>query len=196
MNKLILPLFVVAFCILANFANAEGLPANPWKAQPPSPNSGVFGDAQVSTDTTTAPVYSDSSIAPVDPWARARDKSNIRTWRGSGQHGKLNYIGEGTYLGSSDAGEPVAPEVNRHNMIVMLDHLRNMGYKIPESYNEKITDVPKKYRAAWVQNYNAVKNSADPISRSFKKMMGGFESITGLDISNLITNTVDILGTD
>ena len=93
-------------------------------------------------------------------------------------------------MGSSDAGEPVAPEVNRHNMIVMLDHLRNMGYKIPESYNEKITDVPKKYRAAWVQN------SADPISRSFKKMMGGFESITGLDISNLITNTVDILGTD
>lgn len=39
----------------------------------------------------------------------------------------------------------IAPEVNRHNMMVATQHLRNMGYKIPDSYDEKIKNMPKNY---------------------------------------------------
>ena len=126
------------------------LPANPWVPQAPSPNDGYFGEeignSTQGGDVVTAPSYAegptDGNILPVDPWARARDRSGVRTWRGSGQHGKLNYIGEATTFTTASGQEMIAPEVNRHNMVVMLDHLRNMGYKIPESYNDKIKAMP------------------------------------------------------
>ena len=201
MKKLKFSIIVCLCCIISTVDSAEGLPAKPWKAKAPTPNDGMFRDAEVSTDLTKAPVYSTNqdggAIVAVDPWARARDRSNVRTWRGSGQHGKLNYIGEATTFDSSANGqELLAPEVNRHNMVVMLDHLRNMGYKIPKSYDNSISDMPSKYRAAWQRNYDAIHSSSNPFSRTLVDMMGIFENQTGLDVHNLITNTMDILGTD
>lgn len=182
------------------------LPANPWVPQPPSPNDGYFGDnvgnSTQGGDVVDAPMYGNGptggNILPVDPWARARDRSGVRTWRGSGQHGKLNYIGEATTYTTASGQEMIAPEVNRHNMIVMLDHLRNMGYKIPTSYNEKIKAMPSEYKETLRTSMAQVADSSsdDPMSMIFNNMYNIFEDYSGLDLNNILMNTMDILGTD
>lgn len=176
------------------------LPSNPWA---PSPNDGNFGNNVADTDITQAPIYNNTSsggeILPVDPWARARDKSGIKTWRGSGQHGKLNYVGEATTYTGAKGQEMIAPEVNRHNMMVATQHLRNMGYKIPDSYDEKIKNMPKNYAKYLREAYDDLLQAdvqSDPLGGMANGMMEGFERGTGLDIENLLFNSIDVLSTD
>lgn len=205
MFKFLRLLTVLSLVLGARISYAQ-LPANPWVPQPPKPNDGYFGDnvgnSTEGGDVVNAPIYSDGptggNILPVDPWARARDRSGIRTWRGSGQHGKLNYIGEATTYTTASGQEMIAPEVNRHNMVVMLDHLRNMGYKIPESYNEKIKAMPSEYKDTLKRSMEDVAGSSgnNPMSLMFNNMYNLFEEYTGLDVDNILLNTMDILGTD
>ena len=103
MKKLFSTLALAAALVTAEGASAQ-LPANPWEI---SPNDGTFDNVDYATSTedavTQAPMYgngpTDGEVLPVDPWAKARDKSGIETWRGSGQHGRLNYVGEATTFG-------------------------------------------------------------------------------------------------
>lgn len=194
---------VLAFGTVIIFAQtaAAQLPANPWEI---SPNDGTFDNVDYATSTadavTNAPMYSngptDGEVLPVDPWAKARDKSGIETWRGSGQHGRLNYVGEATTFGDAQGQEMIAPEVNRHNMLVGLEHLRKLGYKIPESYDEKIKNMPNAYRKILRENYEKVQTADDPFGKSFVHIMDGIEEGTGLDLENILFNSLDILGTD
>lgn len=193
-------IFAFLGIILIAGSAAAQLPSNPWA---PHPNDGYFGDNVANTDQTQAPVYNNTSnggeILPVDPWARARDKSGIKTWRGSGQHGKLNYIGEGTTYTDAKGQEMIAPEVNRHNMNVALEHLRKMGYKIPDSYDDGIKNMPKNYAKKLRQAYDNLLQADvkdDPLGGIANGMMEGFERGTGLDIENLLFNSIDILSTD
>lgn len=180
------------------------LPANPWVVQPPKPNDGYMGDSVGNGtnggDITNAPIYQNNSnngeILAVDPWARARDRSGVRTWRGSGQHGKLNYIGEATTFGDAQGQEMIAPEVNRHNMIVALEHLRKMGYKIPTSYDQNIKNMPEEYSSYLRQSISDVNAGTDPFSKSFVGMLTSVENATGLDFNNILFNSMRILGTD
>ncbi len=196
-----LNIFTVAAALLfANNVSAQ-LPANPWDI---NPNDGTFNDVDYATSTkdavTTAPMYgdgeTDGNIIPVDPWAKARDRSGIETWRGSGQHGRLNYVGEATTYGDAQGQEMIAPEVNRQNMLIALEHLRKLGYKIPASYDQKIKDLPNTYRRLLRDNYNQVQTNSDPFSRGFVHIMDGIEQGTGLDLENILFNSLDILGTD
>ncbi len=161
-------------CILCAGASYAQLPANPWDI---SPNDGYFGDNVAESspaEAPDAPVYRNNSsngeILPVDPWARARDKTNTQTWRGSGQHGKLNYVGEATTFGDAMGQEMIAPEVNRHNMLVMTQHLRNMGYKIPAGYDQKIKDMPQTYKRYLREAYNSLDPSDNPMEEMFVGM--------------------------
>lgn len=197
--------YILTFLGLFIFSlNAQAqLSANPWVVSKPHPNSGDYrGNSNVvynsGGDNVTAPMYevNEGKIVAVDPWARARDKSNIRTWRGSGNHGKLNYIGEATTYTDAQGQEMIAPEVNRHNMLIILEHLRNLGYKIPRSYDQKIRDLPKNYGILLRENYNTVEGASDPFSNVLTQIMHDIEEGTGLDFNNLLFNTVDLLGTD
>ena len=112
MKKYFYILAAIGCLSLAATANAQ-LPANPWS---PNPNDGYFGDnlPEKGPDTSpNAPAYengpTNGDILPVDPWARARDRSGIVTWRGSGQHGKLNYVGEVTTYTDAQGQEMIAP---------------------------------------------------------------------------------------
>lgn len=186
--------------LVAGHAMAQ-LPPNPWA---PHPNDGNFGDNVAETNNPThAPVYDNTTsggeILPVDPWARARDKSGVKTWRGSGQHGKLNYIGEATTYTDAKGQEMIAPEVNRHNMNVALQHLRKMGYKIPDSYDDGIRNMPQNYAKSLRKAYDNLLQADvkdDPLGGIANGMMEGFEKGTGLDIENLLFNSIDILSTD
>ncbi len=202
MNKLLGIMTIVAVFGISKIAEAQ-LPANPWDI---APNDGVFDNVDygntVEDSVTEAPLYENSGLAsgkevvPVDPWAKARDKSGIETWRGSGQHGRLDYVGEATTFGTASGQEMIAPEVNRHNMLVATEHLRSIGYKIPDSYDQKIRDLPETYGNLLRENYDNVFNANDPFGRSFVWMMDGFEQGTGLDLENILFNSMKILGTD
>ncbi len=161
-----------------------------------TPNDGYMGDNVASTDLTKAPAYANSDILPVDPWARARDRSGIKTWRGSGQHGKLNYIGEATTYGENYGQEMIAPEVNRHNMIVLTQHLRNLGYKIPESYDQNIRDLPQNYARQLRAAYNSIGHGNNPFDTVFAGFLDSFEEASGLDVENLLFNSIDLLSID
>ncbi|MBE6451367.1 MAG: hypothetical protein E7016_05325 [Alphaproteobacteria bacterium] len=202
-NYSLYAVFGILLCASTSFAQ---LPANPWVPQAPSPNDGYFGEdignSTQGSDVVNAPIYNQGptggDILPVDPWARARDRSGVRTWRGSGQHGKLNYIGEATTYTTASGQEMIAPEVNRHNMIVMLDHLRNMGYMIPESYNDKIKTMPIEYKETLTQAMSDVTDNSgdDPLSLMFTNVYNIFQDYSGLDFNNILMNTMDILSTD
>ena len=197
MNKYLATAALLGCLSLTSAAWAQ-LPANPWV----HPNDGYFDNvaAQPAPDNTQAPVYAGNSgggeILPVDPWARARDTSGVKTWRGSGQHGKLNYVGEATSWDDSNGSELLMPEVNRHNMVVFTEHLRKMGYKIPDSYDQNIKNMPQNYKKRLEKSFADVNSATDPLSQSFKMLMNSFEDGTGLDINNMVFNTMDILGTD
>lgn len=194
-------LLAVLGCLMAYPAYAQ-LPANPWSPAP-QPNEGYFPEVAnkpAAEGVPTIPEYSggqtNGEVLPVDPWAKARDRSGVKTWRGSGQHGKLNYIGEATSWGDANGQELLAPEVNRHNMLVLTEHLRKMGYKIPDSYDSNLKNMPQNYKRILEQSYNDVQVANDPLSRSFTQMMDIFEQGTGLDLENILFNTMDILATD
>lgn len=200
MKKLFIFSAIAAFVMFATSAKAQ-LPSNPFNT---NENSGTFNNVQTKASTkesiTESPMYSDGmtggEVLPVDPWARARDRSGIETWRGSGQHGRLDYIGEATTYTDAKGQEMIAPEVNRHNMVVGLDHLRKLGYDIPEEYNDKIKNLPSAYKSLLEQNMSEVQNNKDPFSQSFTKMMKMFEDSTGLNLNNILFNSLKILGTD
>ena len=201
MKKLFSISALAASIVLTGNAWAQ-LPSNPFNT---TPNDGVFeevrngGSYSMEEAITEAPIYegvTDGKVLPVDPWARARDKSGVETWRGSGQHGKLDYIGEATTYTDAQGQEMIAPEVNRHNMVVGLDHLRKLGYEIPEEYNEKIKNLPASYKRLLEENIGNVQGNDDPLSRSFVKMMDMFEDSTGLNLNNILFNSLKILGTD
>ncbi len=196
MGKFALICTVASGVLFATSAMAQ-LPANPWEI---NPNDGYMGDNVANTDITQAPVYDNTAnggdILPVDPWARARDKSGIVTWRGSGQHGKLNYIGEATTYGDAMGQEMIAPEVNRHNMLVATQHLRNLGYKIPDSYDEKIKDLPQAYARQLSDAYNGLGHQNNPFDTMFSGFIDIVEDQSGLDMENILFNSIDILSTD
>lgn len=186
-------------CLCMTTTAFAQLSANPWV----HPNDGVFEEVkqQPAPDMTHSPTYQNNTgngeILPVDPWARTRDYSGVKTWRGSGQHGKLNYIGEATsWDGTHGTEQELMPEVNRHNMLVFTEHLRKMGYKIPDSYDQNIKNMPQNYKQRLEKSFSELNSSDDPLSESFKMLMNSFEDGTGLDVNNIIFNTMDILGTD
>ncbi len=198
-------LFHLTLLCAINFAfNTQAqLPVNPWA---PNPNDGYFENVPTynSAQTPEVPEYSNGQtngqVLPVDPWARSRDRSGIKTWRGSGRHDRgLNYVGEATTYGTAYGQEMIAPEVNRHNMLVMTQHLRNLGYKIPTSYDENIKTMASDYAADLRKAYNNVAykdHTGDPISGISSSFISVFENATGLDTENLLFNSIDLLNTD
>lgn len=163
-----------------NVSAQTKLPDNPWKAQT---NAAVQSETKGNT----------SNALPSNPWTSNKD---LKNWRGSGQYGKLNYTGSPTTYTKAQGQEMIAPEVNRDNMIIGLKQLRKMGYKIPESYDQKVRDMPQAYGNLLKENYSKVYQLSDPLGKGFTRMMDGVEDGTGLDIENLLFNSISVLSSD
>lgn len=198
MNKFVCILAAMLYLITTYTASAQ-LPSNPWKSITAQQNYASYKKTKVKSNSQpiTAPLYApNDDILPVDPWATARDRSGTTSWRGSGRHGRLNYTGEATTYTDAQGQEMIAPEVNRHNMVVGLDHLRKMGYKIPENYDSKIAQMPQAYGQLLKENYSKVYQLSDPLGKGFTRMMDNFEEGTGLDMENLLFNSIQVLSTE
>ena len=123
-------------------------------------------------------------------------KNNGTSWRGSGQFGKLDYTGEVTTYGTAYGQEMLAPEVNAHNIKVMLDHLRNLGYKIPESYDTAYTNFLSDYKAQLKTEYDSLGTKNTPFDTMFSGILDVVEEGTGLDLENLLMNSFDLMSRD
>ena len=120
-------------------------------------------------------------------------QNNGTSWRGSGQFGKLGYTGEVTTYGDAVGQEMLAPEVNQHNIKIMLDHMRSLGYKIPESYNDKYANFLSDYKNELRQAYEGLGTQNNPFDKMFNGLMNVVEDGTGLDMENLLFNSIELL---
>lgn len=121
------------------------------------------------------------------------NSSNSGNWRGSGQFGKLGYTGEVTTYGHAQGQQMLAPEVNNQNMNIMVQHLRNLGYKIPSSYDNGFSNFLQNYSADLRTAYSGLGRQHNPIDGMFSSIVGAFESFTGLDTGNLMFNSLDLI---
>ena len=213
MNRFIFSAAILGVFVFSSSVLAQ-LPTNPWAESSElyetdtaqnntNETNETYQSASVSGNEpqgyADTPSYDD--ILPVDPWARARVNNGDPTWRGSGRNDRgLNYVGEATTYGDNYGQEMIAPEVNRHNMLVMTQHLRNMGYKIPKSYDQKIREMPQTYarylRNAYDKSMGQSTLENDPLGALFSGMISNVEEGTGLDFENLLFNSIDILSKD
>ena len=123
-------------------------------------------------------------------------QNNGTSWRGSGQFGKLDYTGEVTTYGDAVGQEMLAPEVNQHNIKIMLDHMRKLGYKIPESYNDKYANFLSDYKNELRQAYNSIGTQDNPFDQMFSGLLNVVEEGTGLDMENLLFNSIELMSKD
>ncbi len=117
-------------------------------------------------------------------------------WRGSGSFGKLDYTGEVTTYGTAYGQEMLAPEVNNHNMNVMVQHLRNLGYKIPESYDNKFQNFLSDYSDELRDAYNGLGHQNNPFDTMFSGFLDVVEDQSGLDMENVLFNSIDLINRD
>ncbi len=166
---------------------AYALPPDPWKAQ-----------AKISKEAVNVDYKAESTgeVLPVDPWARARRTNSESSWIGSGNNGKLNYSGEATTYTEAKGQEMIAPAANSHNALVMTEHLRRMGYQIPQSLDDKIRNAPENYGKILRSSYDKVYTQTDPLSEGFTGIMSRVEDGTGFDMENLLFNSVRLLSNE
>ncbi len=118
------------------------------------------------------------------------------SWRGSAQFGKLNYTGEVTTYGTAKGQQMLAPEVNTHNMNVMVQHLRDLGYKIPESYDNKFANFTEDYARDLRRAYDGLGHQNNPFDTMFSGFLDVVEDQSGLDMENLLFNSIDLISKD
>ena len=116
-----------------------------------------------------------------------------QSWIGSGNYGKLNYTGEATTYGTAYGQEMIAPEVNSGNIKVMIQHLRNLGYKIPDSYDDKMQNFLQDYAKDLDQAYRGVGRQNNPLDTMFSGFLDVFEKGSGLDVENLLFNSMNLI---
>ena len=87
----------------------------------------------------------------------------------------------------------IAPDVNITNALLMTQHLRNMGYKIPNGLDTLISTAPQKLRNEITASMVQLKNSSHPVATIETSLADIFESQTGLSLDNLIMNSLRII---
>ena len=132
-----------------------------------------------------------------DPWATtspAEDKlANQSTSRNTLNQTLPNFVGENTTWNTAMGQREIAPDANITNMLMMTQHLRNMGYQIPDGLDNLINTAPKKVRNEIAEAMAQLKGSSHPIARIETSLSEIFEKNTGLSLENLIMNSLRIV---
>ncbi|MDY6408104.1 MAG: hypothetical protein SPL08_05350 [Pseudomonadota bacterium] len=132
-----------------------------------------------------------------DPWAThsaAQDKIKYQTQSlNTLERSKPQFIGENTTWNTAMGQREIAPDANITNMLLMTQHLRNMGYQIPDGLDNLINTAPKKLRNEIAQAMADLKSSSHPIARIETSLEEIFERNTGLSLENLIMNSLRII---
>ncbi|MBR6412283.1 MAG: hypothetical protein IKS41_03880 [Alphaproteobacteria bacterium] len=132
-----------------------------------------------------------------DPWATksaAQEKIQKQSSAPNTLHQQLpQFVGENTTWNTAMGQREIAPDANITNMLLMTQHLRNMGYQIPDGLDNLISTAPKKLRNEIAQAMAELKRSSHPIARIENELAAIFEKNTGLSLENLIMNSLRII---
>ncbi len=132
-------------------------------------------------------------------YALPRSNYNLNSadgWRGSGKYGNQAYTGAVTTYGRAYGQEMLAPEVNNNNMNVMIQRLRDLGYNIPASYDNKFNNFLSDYTNDLQRAYSGLGRQNNPVDTVFNGILDGFEHFTGLDVGNLMFNSINLIQRD
>lgn len=189
-------LFVLSAAFFAKTAFAGNVVLNPWKEKPQVDNEDAL--AEYTQDcrnyqAKTGIIQSQNTTQANDPWANVRKQ--VKYWRGTSKN--KSSTSQTTSLAangsnSSNSNNDDLSQANFHNMEVMLNNLQGIGYNIPNDYAKEITNTTKQYKAKFINEYNGVKNNLRPVTNSFHNMVGTFQNVTGLNIGNVVTDTVNM----
>lgn len=185
----------LAVVLTASSAMAQSLPTNPWaaaqqtvqQAQPSAPVGGV------QTGATSATVVYVQQVGPVvygsQPYQPTYEGGDSNIWNTK----MPQFTGEMTTWGEDHGQRVTAPEVNIHNILAISDHLRNMGYQIPDTFGDRVKAAPEAARKRIFKAMNDLKRQDDPFSEGARKALKIFENETGLSYENLIGNSLKLL---
>jgi len=105
----------------------------------------------------------------------------------------LGFVGDNTTWNTAMGQAEIAPDANITNMLLMTQHLRNMGYKIPDGLDNLINTAPAKLRNEIYAAMNQLKSSSHPFATVEQSLASIFENNTGLSLENLIMNSLKII---
>lgn len=185
----------LAVVLTASFAGAQALPSDPWAAQQPvqqvqQPSAPLAG---VQTGATSATVVQVQQVGPVvygsQPYQPTYEGGSSNIWNTR----MPEFTGEMTTWGTDYGQRATAPEVNMHNMLSLTQHLRNMGYKIPDTFEKRIKAAPGAVRKRIYKAMRDLKRQDDPFSQGARMALKQFEVETGLSYDNLIGNSLDLI---
>jgi hypothetical protein len=104
-----------------------------------------------------------------------------------------DFVGENTTWNTAMGQDEIAPDVNITNMLLMTQHLRDMGYQIPEGLDKLIDTAPQKLRREIMRSMVELKGSDHPVADISTSLATIFEKNTGLSLENLIMNSLRII---
>lgn len=178
-------LLYCASALLYPVVTQAQLPANPWAAQS-QPTTTTSASVSSQTTTSNSRATNTSSNQQAAPSG----------WRGTGRFSQLGYTGEVTTYDKAQGQEMLAPEVNNHNMNIMIQHLRRLGYSIPASYDDGFSNFLQDYTTELRSAYSGLGQQNNPFDTMFNSMIDAFEHFTGLDVGNLMFNSIDLIQQD
>lgn len=163
--------FLLLTCLVVLTAGAAfaQLAANPWKNK--------SGAADKAATARQYPNGNNTEFGAQNPWGVQNPE----------------YIGDKTTWDKSRGQAEIAPEANITNLLLMTQHLRNMGYQIPDGIDNVISTAPAKLRAEIWASMQQLQSSSNPVATASVTFAQIFENRTGLSIQNLIGNSLRIM---
>ncbi len=166
-------------------AEPVALSSNPW-ADTSISSTGAQVTGTVTTTTSSAAMQRTASA----PAAAKSDPTNPRdlplpTWTGTN-----------TTWNVAMGQEMIAPEINKQNMLSMAQHLRRLGYIVPDTLDSAIASAPEKTRLALVEDMNKIQNSGgrdSPMLQAIGKITRDLEANYGFSFENILDNSMRIL---
>ena len=184
--------------VSANTEKRAYIPSIKYSPKNADAKAPVYKPAIGSNGTSKTGIVIQGTGMQTQTASEAEDTTGTVTgnWRGSGKYGGLNYTGSVTTYGTAYGQEMLAPEVNTHNMNMMVQHLRNLGYKIPEKYNNGFQNLTKNYAKDLRKAYDGLGHQHNPFDTMFSGFLDVVEDQSGLDMENLLFNSVDLISRD
>lgn len=137
-----------------------------------------------------------------NPWANkniARPETNSvlsnnqKTGENSWNIEQPAYVGDKTTWAQPKGQKETAPDVNITNILLMSQHLRNMGYQIPEGLDNIVNTAPAWLKKEIWASMKHLQNSSNPVATASVGFAEIFESRTGFSIENLIGNSLRLI---
>ncbi|MBR5129955.1 MAG: hypothetical protein IKV03_01875 [Alphaproteobacteria bacterium] len=138
-----------------------------------------------------------------NPWANQSPRNETNAVLSANQNATENswnieqpkYVGDKTTWAQPKGQKETAPDVNITNILLMSQHLRNMGYQIPEGLDNAINTAPAWLKKEIWASMKQLHSSPHPVAITSVGFAEIFENRTGFSIENLIGNSLRLIDT-